>query len=149
MSRVLGIVGLLGVLGEKKRRPDGRTPGLQGFFVAWEADARRSYHRSSQVSRETDETPLSQLESQQIVQLAVAEYLSEDNDALAQIRRDYDQLMQKSEYAGMFKVITHRVDPSTTKFRDLAPAIASISSFEAFMENYRKKLKSGGVSALN
>ncbi len=99
--------------------------------------------------RWTDETPLSQLESQQIVQLAVAEYLSEDSAALAQVRQDYDQLMQKSEYAGMFKVITHRVDPSTTKFRDLAPAIASISSFEAFMENYRKKLKSGGVSALN
>jgi hypothetical protein len=32
-------VRLLGLLGEKKRRPDREMPSLQRLFVAWEADA--------------------------------------------------------------------------------------------------------------
>jgi hypothetical protein len=39
VSGVVGILGVLELLGEKKRRADRETPDLQGFFVAWEADA--------------------------------------------------------------------------------------------------------------
>ena len=93
--------------------------------------------------------PLSQVEGQQIIKLAVSEFLSDDAEALISVRDRYVGLMEKSEYADMFNVITHQVDPSSTKFRDLAPAIASVDKFEAFMDNYREKLKTGGLSALN
>ncbi len=96
-----------------------------------------------------EQAPLSRVEGQQIIKLAVSEFLSDDTSALVTIRSRYGELMKASEYADMFNVITHQFDPTKTKFRDLAPAIARVNDFEAFMENYRDKLKSGGLSALN
>jgi hypothetical protein len=38
-TEVSRVVGLIGLLGEREKRPDRRVPSLRRIFVAWEADA--------------------------------------------------------------------------------------------------------------
>lgn len=52
-------------------------------------------------------------------------------------------------HAETFRVLTHKVDQSQSKFRDLAGQIARVADLEAFMASYRNKVKNGGLSAIN
>ncbi len=96
-----------------------------------------------------DSRPLDRGEAQQVIKLAVAEFLSEDQEGLKSLQQRFGEQMSASEYKDMFKVIVESVDPSKTDFRDLAPTIADVDKFETFMDQYRQKLKSDGLSQLN
>ncbi|MDP6346233.1 MAG: hypothetical protein QF491_22040, partial [Alphaproteobacteria bacterium] len=92
---------------------------------------------------------LNSIEQSQVVQLAVSYYMAGDSKALAGIRRRYGQKMVDGPHAETFRVLTHKLDPARTKFRELAGEIARVADLEAFMTSYRNKLKNGGLSALN
>jgi hypothetical protein len=57
--------------------------------------------------------------------------------------------MAKGPHAETFRVLTHKVDQSQTKFRDLAGQIARVADLEAFMASYRDKVKNGGLSVID
>ena len=92
---------------------------------------------------------LSRLEQRQVTQLAVARYMAGDTAALEALKQRYNRGMGKSSFYQTFKVLTHSIDPSKTKFRDLPGAIARVADFESFLESYRTKLRGGGISAIN
>lgn len=56
---------------------------------------------------------------------------------------------EQGSHAETFRVLTHKVDQSQTKFRDLAGQIVRVADLEAFMASYRNKVKNGGLSAIN
>lgn len=92
---------------------------------------------------------LNTIEQSQVVQLAVSYYMAGDAKSLKGLNRRYGDKMAKGPHAETFRVLTHKVDQSQTKFRDLAGQIARVADLEAFMASYRDKLKNGGLSALN
>ena len=95
------------------------------------------------------EDNLNTVEQSQVVQLAVSYYMAGDGEALKSLNRRYGDKMAKGPHAETFRVLTHKVDQSQTKFRELAGQIARVADLEAFMASYRDKLKAGGLSALN
>jgi hypothetical protein len=92
---------------------------------------------------------LNTIEQSQVVQLAVSYYMAGDAKSLKGLNRRYGDKMAKGPHAETFRVLTHKVDQSQTKFRDLAVHLARVADLEAFMASYRDKLKNGGLSALN
>jgi hypothetical protein len=92
---------------------------------------------------------LNAIEQSQVVQLAVSYYMAGDAKSLKGVNRRYGDKMAKGPHAETFRVLTHNVDQSQTKFRDLAGQIARVADLEAFMASYRDKLKAGGLSAIN
>lgn len=92
---------------------------------------------------------LSSIEQSQVVQLAVSYYMAGDSESLKGLNRRYGDKMNKGPHAETFRVLTHKVDQSQTKFRDLAGQIARVADLEAFMASYRNKVKNGGLSAIN
>ncbi|MBT4565055.1 MAG: hypothetical protein HOC44_18930, partial [Rhodospirillaceae bacterium] len=95
------------------------------------------------------EDGLKPIEQSQVVQLAVSYYMAGDTQSLRGLNRRYGDKMAKSPHAETFRVLTHKVDQSQTKFRDLAGQIARVADLEAFMASYRNKVKNGGLSAIN
>ncbi|MDA1098916.1 MAG: hypothetical protein O2967_08005 [Proteobacteria bacterium] len=92
---------------------------------------------------------LNPIEQSQVVQLAVSYYMAGDAKSLKGLNHRYGNKMADGPHAETFRVLTHKVDQSQTKFRDLAGQIARVADLEAFMASYRDKLKNGGLSALN
>ncbi len=95
------------------------------------------------------EQKLSSIEQSQVVQLAVSYYMAGDSQSLKGLNQRYGDKMAKGPHAETFRVLTHKVDQSQTKFRDLAGQIARVADLEAFMASYRDKVKNGGLSAIN
>ena len=92
---------------------------------------------------------LNPIEQSQVVQLAVSYYMAGDGQSLKSLNRRYGDKMAKGPHAETFRVLTHKVNQSQTKFRDLAGQIARVADLEAFMASYRNKVKNGGLSAIN
>ncbi|MFP6748926.1 MAG: hypothetical protein VCD66_15155 [Alphaproteobacteria bacterium] len=92
---------------------------------------------------------LNSIEQNQVVQLAVSYYMAGDSQSLKGLNQRYGDKMAKGPHAETFRVLTHKVDQSQTKFRDLAGQIARVADLEAFMASYRDKVKNGGLSAIN
>ncbi len=92
---------------------------------------------------------LNAIEQSQVVQLAVSYYMAGDAKSLKGVNNRYGDKMAKGPHAETFRVLTHKVDQSQTKFRDLAGQIARVADLEAFMASYRDKVENGGLSTLN
>ncbi len=92
---------------------------------------------------------LSSIEQSQVVQLAVSYYMAGDGESLKGLNQRYGDKMAKGPHAETFRVLTHKVDQSQTKFRDLAGQIARVADLEAFMASYRNTVKNAGLSAIN
>lgn len=92
---------------------------------------------------------LNGIEQSQRVQLAVSYYMAGDSSSLKGLNQRYGDKMAKGPHAETFRVLTHNVDHSQIKFRDLAGQIARVADLEAFMASYRNTVKNDGFSAIN
>ena len=95
------------------------------------------------------EGELSPREQTQVVQIAVSLYMSDNVGKLRELQSQYGEKMVDGPYAETFRLLTQRIDLSTTEFRERAGEIARTAELEAFMASYRDRVKSGGLSALN
>ncbi len=93
--------------------------------------------------------PLEAVERQQLMQLAVSFALAADQAGLDRVRLRYSERLGEGADADAFRVVTSTVDRRGTEFRQLAGRIAEVSTLQAFMASYRKKLSNGGLSAIN
>ena len=84
-----------------------------------------------------------------VVKLAVALYMSRDIRGLGALTTRFGAAMAKGEHAETFRMLTHGTRPNGTEFRRLASAIAGVGDLEAFMSSYRRRVASGGLSAIN
>ncbi|MFQ5784686.1 MAG: hypothetical protein ACE5H8_07660 [Alphaproteobacteria bacterium] len=95
------------------------------------------------------EKPLSRFASRQILRLAVAYALMPDRKALRGLRRRFATAMAGDPNASTFEVITGETDTRGLGLRQLPAAIAQVSSFEAFMTDYRERFASPAPASVN
>lgn len=91
---------------------------------------------------------LNGIEQSQRVQLAVSYYMAGDSSSLKGLNQRYGDKMAKGPHAETFRVLTHNVDHSQIKFRDLAGQIARVADLEAFMASYRNTVKTAALALL-
>lgn len=87
--------------------------------------------------------PLDATARQRALQLAVALSLAGDEAGIDRLRADYAARFEGSTEAPAFRVLTTRVNRNETEFRELARHIAGLGQLDAFMSEYRDRLKKG------
>ena len=73
----------------------------------------------------------------EVLRLAVALSLSEQEQPLAQLRERYLPQLQNSKFGQSFDVITENNRESGGDVRALSQSIASVNKLETFMDDYR------------
>ncbi|MDE2182233.1 MAG: hypothetical protein KGJ78_04365 [Alphaproteobacteria bacterium] len=89
--------------------------------------------------RWSDATPLTPAERQQVMRMAVAYSMANDETSLERIRDHFGPKMNASPDASAFLVITQRIDLHGVAFRDAAAQVASVDSLTAFMKDLQKR----------
>jgi hypothetical protein len=120
--------------------------------IAWKAEAWPLVAATNETllgTRWKEPAPLDQAERGRVLRTAVAMTLSNDAAGLERLRGNWAEKMKGGVGADAFAVITGRVDPRTTAFRNLANTIANIGSLESFMASYRDRVQGSGLSAIN
>ena len=98
---------------------------------------------------ESISTPLSPFASAHILKLAVARLLAQDTSGLRAVNEQYADVMAGDANGEAFALITSEVDRTAFGYRELPAAIAQIGGFEAFMANYRDRLRDPELSEVN
>lgn len=86
---------------------------------------------------------VARLDRQRIMQLAVAQNLSNNKTGIRNLRKKYFDKMEGTSDQAAFDLITEQNDPSETEFRERATVIARVGQLESFMAGYREKLQNG------
>ncbi|WP_288900611.1 hypothetical protein [uncultured Sneathiella sp.] len=89
------------------------------------------------------EVDVARLDRQRIMQLAVAQNLSNNKNGIRNLRERYSDKMKGTPDQAAFDLITEQNDPSETDFRERATVIARVGQLESFMAGYREKLQNG------
>ncbi|WP_417454235.1 tetratricopeptide repeat protein [Kiloniella sp.] len=90
---------------------------------------------------------LNDKESQAVINLAIAQTLSEDNEGLKLLRDSYSSIMSKGPHSDTFKLLTNSLNSGSVT--SIAEELKQISQVQAFMDQYRSKLKSTPLSEIN
>lgn len=100
------------------------------------------------------ETPqvgkFSESDSRLVLRLAVALALASDGSGLKVLRRRFDAAMDTGPYADTYLVVATEIETATSlDYATIAAKINEVDRFQAFMANYREKLQTSGLSAIN
>ncbi len=90
---------------------------------------------------------LSDEESQAVINLAIAQTLSGDNEGLKLLRDSYSSIMSKGTHSDTFTLLTNSLNSGSVT--SIADELKQISQVQAFMDQYRSKLKSSPLSEIN
>ncbi len=84
-----------------------------------------------------------------LAKLALALALSGARAELVALAADYGEAMRDSAYGAAFRVATANDPSSDMPFLSFVDAVSDIAPIEAFLEGYRQKIKTAGLSGLN
>jgi hypothetical protein len=94
-----------------------------------------------------DEADLDDDERLAVVKLAIARYLGDDADGMADLRRRYGAKMAEGVESDTFALLTGEIDPSSVAFRQLGKKIANLDQVDAFLASYRQRHAPGTQTA--
>ena len=94
-----------------------------------------------------DDRPLSDLETQALVSLAVAHTLDGDQDALRSLDGRYGQAIALGPERDAFALLVSDLDAGT--FRSIADELAGVEQIQSFLTSYRERLQQASLSELN
>ncbi|WP_157845951.1 tetratricopeptide repeat protein [Kiloniella litopenaei] len=94
-----------------------------------------------------EDRTLNDKESQAVINLAIAQTLSEDNEGLKLLRDSYSSIMSKGPHSDTFKLLTNSLNSGSVT--SIAEELKQISQVQAFMDQYRSRLKSSPLSEIN
>lgn len=80
---------------------------------------------------------------------AIALALAADEEKLRDLRTRLGDSMNKTELAEAFQLITSAASKGLIDYRTIQNQVKDVEQFQAFMTNYRDRLKGGGLSAIN
>ena len=86
--------------------------------------------------------PLSAMEGQYLIRMAVALALANNRQALAKLRERFGPMMRETVNADAFHVLASYVDSGPIDPADLANTVNEIDSYEAFMVSLREQVTS-------
>ena len=84
--------------------------------------------------------PLDYKQSRYILNLAVALTLSDNDQGLGRIRRDYGEAMEGSQFSDAFRLIASPQTRGLVDFRTIADKVSAVEGFQDFMTAYRERL---------
>jgi hypothetical protein len=90
-------------------------------------------------TRWSDPLPLSDGERGQVLRMAVAYSLANDEASLDRMRQHFTPKMQSTPDATAFSVLAQEIDMHGLAFRDAATKIASVDTLQAFMKDFSKR----------
>ncbi|KLN60292.1 hypothetical protein WH96_14060 [Kiloniella spongiae] len=90
---------------------------------------------------------LNDKESQAVINLAIAQTLSGDNEGLKLLRDSYSSIMSKGTHNDTFKLLTNSLNSGSVT--SIADELKQISQVQAFMDQYRSRLKASPLSEIN
>ncbi|MGZ5922476.1 MAG: hypothetical protein ACXWLT_11985, partial [Rhizomicrobium sp.] len=90
-------------------------------------------------ARWSDPIPLSDGERGQVLRMAVAYSLANDEAGLDRLRQHFAPKMQDTPDGGSFKVLSQEIDMHGLAFRDAAAKIASMDTLQSFMKDFEKR----------
>jgi hypothetical protein len=91
-------------------------------------------------TRYTDAAPLNDTERAQVLRMAVAYSLANDEASLERLRKNFTSKMAGTPDSGAFNVLSQNIDMHGLAFRDAAAQIASVDTLQAFMRDFSKKM---------
>ena len=90
-------------------------------------------------ARYSDTSPLSDGERAQVLRMAVAYSLANDEASLDRLRKNFTPKMTGTPDASAFTVLSQSISLHGLAFRDAAAQIASVDTLQAFMKDFSKK----------
>ena len=84
-----------------------------------------------------------------VLSWATALVLAADERGLAALRRNYAPAMAGTDYKEGFALLTSALDRDVPDMPAIAGKIKEAEAFQSFMSNYRKRMQSAGLSAIN
>jgi hypothetical protein len=90
-------------------------------------------------ARASDTAPLSASERAQVLRMAVAYSLANDEASLDRLRKNFTPKMTGTPDASAFVVLSQSIDLHGMAFRQAAQQIASVDTLETFMKDFSKR----------
>jgi hypothetical protein len=90
-------------------------------------------------NRYEDATPLNATERAQVLRMAVAYSLANDEASLERLRKNFTPKMAATPDASAFAVLTQNIDMHGLEFRQAAAQIASVDTLTSFMKDFSKR----------
>ena len=84
-----------------------------------------------------------------MVSWATALNLANDERALAALRRNFLQAMLGTPYKDAFDLLTSAADRELPDMSGIAAKIREAEAFKTFMTDYKKRIQTAGLSAIN
>ncbi len=84
--------------------------------------------------------PLDFKQSKYVLDLAIALVLSDNDQGLGRIRRDYGEAMEGSQFSDAFRLIASPQARGLVDVRTIADKVSDVEGFQAFMTAYRERL---------
>jgi hypothetical protein len=84
-----------------------------------------------------------------VVNWATALALGNDERGLAALRRNFGPSLVGTPYEDGFSLLTSALDRDLPDMPAIAAKIKEAEGFQSFMSNYKKRLRSGGLSGIN
>ena len=101
------------------------------------------------VSRPGPGVTLDDASSKLVVSWATALNLANDERALAALRRNFLQAMLGTPYKDAFDLLTSAADRELPDMSGIAAKIREAEAFKTFMTDYKKRIQTAGLSAIN
>jgi hypothetical protein len=90
-------------------------------------------------NRYEDTTPLNAVDRAQVLRIAVAYSLANDEASLERLRKNFTPKMAATPDASAFAVLTQNIDLHGLEFRQAAAQIASVDTLTSFMKDFSKR----------
>jgi hypothetical protein len=90
-------------------------------------------------TRWSDAAPLSDADRGEVLRMAVAYSLANDEPGLDRVRGHFAAKMKSTPDANAFTVLSQSIDMHGLAFRDAAAQIASVDTLESFMKDFSKR----------
>ncbi len=90
-------------------------------------------------SRYADAVPLNPTERAQVLRMAVAYSLANDEASLERLRKNFMPKMTGTQDASAFTALSQNIEMHGLAFRDAAAQIASVDTLQAFMKDFAKR----------
>ena len=96
-----------------------------------------------------DGRALSERQAQRLFHLGLALAQAGDTDRLEDLHQTYAAPMAATPYASAFALFGQDMSGDVQDYKGIASQLAGVQQFEDFLDDYREKLRTGRLSAVN
>jgi hypothetical protein len=103
----------------------------------------------STIEKPIGNRPMDPAMARRVLDTATAMTLGRDERGLARMRRSYGDLMAKSDLHEAFELLTSEPERGIIDYRKIGDKIKQAQDFQTFMGEWKKRVKSEGLSSIN